>query len=168
MISAEIVLGSQEKIVPTAKRVHDGPRPLGHCSYPSSHETFSAHRRRHQERVGSLLPSPTASLPSRPSPHGTVALSASSPGRLGAPCRAADGRGCRGEASPYDPTHPTAQISVHRVRFPPQVILIAVRWYLRYGLSYRDLEELLAERGIEVDHVTLFRWCGCRKSHPSP
>ena len=43
-------------------------------------------------------------------------------------------------------------------RFPPKVILIAVRWYLRYGLSYRDLEELLAERGIEVDHVTLFRW----------
>ncbi len=43
-------------------------------------------------------------------------------------------------------------------RFPPEVILLAVRWYLRYGLSYRDLEELLAERGIEVDHVTLFRW----------
>jgi transposase-like protein len=43
-------------------------------------------------------------------------------------------------------------------RFPPDVILLAVRWYLRYGLSYRDLEELLAERGIEVDHVTLFRW----------
>jgi hypothetical protein len=39
-------------------------------------------------------------------------------------------------------------------RFPPEVILLAVRWYLRYGLSYRDLEELLAERGIEVDHVT--------------
>jgi transposase-like protein len=36
--------------------------------------------------------------------------------------------------------------------------LLAVRWYLRYGLSYRDLEELLAERGVEVDHVTLFRW----------
>ena len=36
--------------------------------------------------------------------------------------------------------------------------MVAVRWYLRYGLSYRDLEELLAERGIEVDHVTLFRW----------
>jgi IS6 family transposase len=33
-----------------------------------------------------------------------------------------------------------------------------VRWYSRYGLSYRDLEELLAERGIEVDHVTLYRW----------
>ena len=35
---------------------------------------------------------------------------------------------------------------------------MAVRWYLRYGLSYRDVEELLAERGIEVDHVTVFRW----------
>jgi transposase-like protein len=34
-------------------------------------------------------------------------------------------------------------------RFPPEVILLAVRWYLRYGLSYRDLEELVAERGIE-------------------
>jgi transposase-like protein len=38
------------------------------------------------------------------------------------------------------------------------VILLAVRWYLRYGLSYRDLEELLSERGIDVDHVTLYRW----------
>jgi transposase, IS6 family len=43
-------------------------------------------------------------------------------------------------------------------RFPPDVITIAVRWYLRYGLSYRDVEELLAERGITVDHVTVFRW----------
>jgi len=43
-------------------------------------------------------------------------------------------------------------------RFPPEVILLAVRWYLRYGLSYRDVEELLAERGIEVDHVTICRW----------
>ena len=34
---------------------------------------------------------------------------------------------------------------------PPDVVLLAVRWYLRYGLSYRDVEELLAERGIEVD-----------------
>ncbi len=37
--------------------------------------------------------------------------------------------------------------------FPPEVITVAVRWYLRYGLSYRDVEELLAERGLEVDHV---------------
>ena len=36
--------------------------------------------------------------------------------------------------------------------------MIAVHWYLRYGLSYRDLEELLVERGIDVDHVTLYRW----------
>ncbi len=36
--------------------------------------------------------------------------------------------------------------------------MLSVRWYLRYGLSYRDLEELVAERGIEVDHVTLYRW----------
>jgi hypothetical protein len=43
-------------------------------------------------------------------------------------------------------------------RFPPDVILVAVRWYLRYGLSYRDVEELLAERGITVDHVTIYRW----------
>ncbi len=43
-------------------------------------------------------------------------------------------------------------------RFPPEEILLAVRWYLRYGLSYRDVEELLAERGIEVDHVTIYRW----------
>jgi transposase-like protein len=38
------------------------------------------------------------------------------------------------------------------------VISVAVRWYLRYGLSYRDVEELLAERGITVDHVTVYRW----------
>jgi len=43
-------------------------------------------------------------------------------------------------------------------RFPPEVITVAVRWYLRYGLSYRDVEELLAERGIAVDHVTVYRW----------
>jgi len=38
------------------------------------------------------------------------------------------------------------------------VIVLAVRWYLRFGLSYRDVEVLLAERGIEVDHVTVYRW----------
>ena len=43
-------------------------------------------------------------------------------------------------------------------RFPPEVIMLAVGWYLRYGLSYRDVEELLAERGIAVDHVTIYRW----------
>jgi transposase-like protein len=39
------------------------------------------------------------------------------------------------------------------------VISVAVRWYLRYGISYRDVEELLAERGVTVDHVSIYRWC---------
>ncbi|MBF9128000.1 IS6 family transposase [Plantactinospora sp. S1510] len=43
-------------------------------------------------------------------------------------------------------------------RFPPEVIVVAVRWYLRFNLSYRDVEELLGERGVEVDHVTVYRW----------
>ena len=43
-------------------------------------------------------------------------------------------------------------------RFPSDVIVLAVRWYLRFGLSYRDVEELLTERGVEVDHVTIYRW----------
>ena len=43
-------------------------------------------------------------------------------------------------------------------RFPPEVIVVAVRWYLRFNLSYRDVEELLVERGVEVDHVTVYRW----------
>jgi transposase-like protein len=45
-------------------------------------------------------------------------------------------------------------------RFLPEVIVLAVRWYLRFGLSCRDVDELLAERGIEVDHVTIHRWVG--------
>jgi hypothetical protein len=40
-------------------------------------------------------------------------------------------------------------------RFPSDVIVLAVRWYLRFGPSYRDVEELLIERGVQVDHVTL-------------
>ncbi|MFT4864746.1 MAG: IS6 family transposase [Ilumatobacter sp.] len=38
------------------------------------------------------------------------------------------------------------------------MVVLAARWYLRSGLSYRDVEELLAERGIEVVHVTIYRW----------
>jgi IS6 family transposase len=58
--------------------------------------------------------------------------------------------------TPSDIQRPASAFAGFRV--PPEVILLAVRWYLRFGLSYRDLEELLPERGIEVDHVTLFRW----------
>jgi transposase-like protein len=43
-------------------------------------------------------------------------------------------------------------------QFPAEVIVVAVRWYLRFNLSYRDVEELLVERGVEVDHVTVYRW----------
>jgi transposase-like protein len=42
--------------------------------------------------------------------------------------------------------------------FPSKIIVLAVCWYLRFALSYRDVEELLAERGIQVDHVTVYRW----------
>ena len=42
--------------------------------------------------------------------------------------------------------------------FEPTIILLCVRWYCRYQLSYRDLEEMMQERGLSVDHVTIFRW----------
>ena len=54
------------------------------------------------------------------------------------------------------PPVPTSEFA--GFRFPPEVITLAVRWYLRFALSYRDVEELLAERGIDVDHVTVYRW----------
>jgi hypothetical protein len=53
---------------------------------------------------------------------------------------------------------PAPRSSFAGFRFPPEVITVAVRWYLRYSLSYRDVAELLAERGIAVDHVTIYRW----------
>ena len=43
-------------------------------------------------------------------------------------------------------------------RFPKDVILLAVRWYCRYPLSYRNVRDLLAERGITVDAATVYRW----------
>jgi len=42
--------------------------------------------------------------------------------------------------------------------FQGDIILGCVRWYCKYGISYRDLEEMMLERGVEVDHTTLFRW----------
>jgi hypothetical protein len=41
--------------------------------------------------------------------------------------------------------------------FEAEIILLCVRWYLRYALSYRDLEEMMAERGLHVDHTTIYR-----------
>jgi transposase-like protein len=45
--------------------------------------------------------------------------------------------------------------------FTGEIIVCGVRWYLRYALSYRDVEELLRERGVAVDHTTVFRWGQC-------
>jgi transposase, IS6 family len=42
--------------------------------------------------------------------------------------------------------------------FQADIILCAVRWYLRYALSSRDVEELLEERGVRVDHTTVLHW----------
>lgn len=42
--------------------------------------------------------------------------------------------------------------------YPKSVILYAVLFYIRYGVSYRELEEIMAERGIEIDHATVNRW----------
>ena len=42
--------------------------------------------------------------------------------------------------------------------FAEEIIVLCVRWYLRFSLSYRDLEELMAERGLSVDHRTVWRW----------
>jgi hypothetical protein len=53
---------------------------------------------------------------------------------------------------------PAPRSSFAGFRFPPEVITVAARRYLRYGLSYRDVEEQLAERGISVDHVSVYRW----------
>jgi len=45
-----------------------------------------------------------------------------------------------------------------RGRHFEDVIILCVRWYLRYSLSYRDLEEMMMERGLSIDHVTIWRW----------
>ncbi len=49
-------------------------------------------------------------------------------------------------------------LSYNGAQFPREVILYAVFFHVRYGVSYRDLEEILAERGIVVDHASLNRW----------
>ena len=49
-------------------------------------------------------------------------------------------------------------VSVKGAHFPPEVMLMGVRWYLTYPLSTRHVEELMEERGVEVDHSTIHRW----------
>ena len=48
--------------------------------------------------------------------------------------------------------------------FEAEIILLCIRWYLRYAISYRDLEEMMAERGLLVDHTTIFR-LSCKPMH---
>jgi transposase-like protein len=45
-----------------------------------------------------------------------------------------------------------------RRRFPVEIILVCVRWYCKYGITYRDLAEMMQERGVGVDASTIFRW----------
>src|SRR3989449_2323688 len=52
----------------------------------------------------------------------------------------------------------TMAISFKGAHFPPDIILMGVRWYVAYPLSYRHVEELLEERGVPVDHATIQRW----------
>jgi transposase-like protein len=56
-----------------------------------------------------------------------------------------------------------------RRRFPAAIILLCVRWYCKYGISYRDLAEMMQERGVEVDPSTIFRWVqwGFLVGHPA-
>ena len=58
----------------------------------------------------------------------------------------------------FRPTGECTMISFSGCHFPKEAILYAVFFYVRYGVSYRDLEEIMAERGVDVDHTTLNRW----------
>jgi putative transposase len=49
-------------------------------------------------------------------------------------------------------------LKMKRMRFPKEIILVCIRWYAAYALSYRNLEEMMQERGISVDHSTVNRW----------
>jgi len=49
-------------------------------------------------------------------------------------------------------------INFKGTHFPPDIILMGVRWYLAYPLSYRQVEKLMEERGVPIDHATIQRW----------
>lgn len=58
----------------------------------------------------------------------------------------------------FESEHLTVMIDFKGNQFPKSVILCAVFFYVRYGFSYQDLEEIMAERGVEIDHATLKHW----------
>src|SRR3954451_14898260 len=81
--------------------------------------------------------------------YGSVALSgAACPGRSGVPAL----------TPPRTPSMTNTAQAFRGFRFPAEVILWAVRWYLQFPISYRDLEQMLADRGVAVDHTTMYRW----------
>src|SRR5664279_1617909 len=49
-------------------------------------------------------------------------------------------------------------LSMKGMRFPKEIILVCIRWYSAYALSYRNLEEMMKERGVVVDHSSVSRW----------
>src|ERR1035437_8380903 len=49
-------------------------------------------------------------------------------------------------------------LSMKGMRFPKEIILVCIRWYAAYALSYRNLEEMMQDRGVAVDHSTVNRW----------
>jgi hypothetical protein len=96
--------------------------------------------------------------PARPRSVGPATAPPGSTGALLHPRRPRPGSETAGMRTRRPRPAPAVRSAFAGFRFPPDVIVLAVRWYLRFGLSYRDVEELLAERGIEVDHVTIYRW----------
>lgn len=58
---------------------------------------------------------------------------------------------------PAIPIKPNPKLFKYR-HYQAEIILLCVRWYLRYSLSYRDVEEIMAERGLSADHTTIYRW----------
>src|SRR5581483_2236974 len=64
-----------------------------------------------------------------------------------------------GERFWYAPNMPQTRPEAFRGRhFEPAIILTCVRWYVRFALSFRDLEEMMAERNVSADHITIWRW----------
>src|SRR5262252_9354011 len=61
-----------------------------------------------------------------------------------------------------------APLSYRRHRFPAEIIQHAIWLYVRFTLSYRDVEELLAERGLDISYETVRRWVPCHRANYSP
>ena len=69
-------------------------------------------------------------------------------------------------ATPRKPLAAGMPKVLKRLHYPLDVMLLCVRWYVVYSLSLRDLEEMMAERAIGVDHSTVHRWGIKRRTRP--